>query len=606
MISVQRARFTGMQSQIFKMRFPDYFLHFFYKPSNARQVFDSANLVSFATAINAVNSLPCVNLRWGFGQSRAETSHAVQFKNHEGCTSLHVDNLRLVIKEVSRWASPTDSNTTTTVDASIPFFNSVIFLFLGLEFIISNPTIVWKWLINKSISVSRLHAFDVTDRNARIDVPNVFLSDESCCNAANQSWRVDGKCMVAPLSGGATRLLQLLQITQQENLTMGSVNAAWFTGLQVHPCILASNAQAGANGNDFVSIVCRGLSKPLLLDGDVAARFDNCPDRNPLEEVLPSAVDAYWETNSNRWVPLVHSGYMSLLNQRNDPFDTSHPHISSSSQTACSSSSTAKFTFQIAVFAFKQCSAPVEEYRRDKHHPKRNVVRQALDAVARTSSIVVFTEIDGGPLRDMQETLERAYGFDHHAVEMRNTETGVTHSSRGNNVVAWDKAMFRRICVNDPTDLKLSRWTFPGVVLEHRETGEIEYVVGVHLTPRREHRALLKQLLNVDKHCLPDNVKDRIAAIIFAGDFNFQYDSFTKALMADNRFLRSFEKQGKYGKRLALGAFAVSRDGGPLTCEGNSVWVNSWGTGKLGRKHSALKRSTDHPHPWYANVTVQH
>ncbi|CUG78139.1 Hypothetical protein, putative [Bodo saltans] len=67
-------------------------------------------------------------------------------------------------------------------------------------------------------------------------------------------------------------------------------------------------------------------------------------------------------------------------------------------------------------------------------------------------------------------------------------------------------------------------------------------MVGLHLTPRREHRALLNELDKIWKHCLRNNVGDRLAGTIAVGDLNVQYiRSFGKSRLEDKRSLRSLE-----------------------------------------------------------------
>lgn len=279
----------------------------------------------------------------------------------------------------------------------------------------------------------------------------------------------------------------------------------------------------------------------------------------------------------------------------------------------------------ISCFAFKQCSAPVAAYRGD--HPKGLAVMQALEAVIveLSSSIGFFTEIDGGPLRHMQETLASEYGYGHRAVEMRleaqetpsvvaapntmkrTTSCAVTHSSRGHNLIGWNKSVFRLVA---PADCPLLHWTFPGVVLEHRRTGKVMWVVGVHLTPQTQHQELLEELEQIVKGGGNSNSpvfpKDAEGMIV-VGDLNVQYTrTFGDERVGDSRYVCAAEPRATKSHGLleelekranAVGAFVAAPDGRPLKT-GDAFFVSSCESVMLDNERFAdLIASSDHPCP---------
>ncbi|CUG91673.1 Hypothetical protein, putative [Bodo saltans] len=240
--------------------------------------------------------------------------------------------------------------------------------------------------------------------------------------------------------------------------------------------------------------------------------------------------------------------------------------------------------FLVYTLANKQLSADELRYQHNPSHDKRTIVRQICAAIFR-ASIGVITEVGGGPLRDLQNIMEQKE-FGNHAVEMRlpaNTGSSGVHPSRGHNLIVWDKTKFELECIND---LTLAPWTFPGVVLRHRSTGKLLWVVGVHLTPRKKHRALLQQLEGVNDSLLPDTVRENSCEIIVAGDLNLQYLS--ESRKQDERYVGV----GGEKKFLAVGGFVASGNGQPLD-KYSGISVVERKALSLRRFHE-LMRCTDH------------
>jgi hypothetical protein len=300
----------------------------------------------------------------------------------------------------------------------------------------------------------------------------------------------------------------------------------------------------------------------------------------------------------------------------------------------------------VSCFAFKQCSADEDEY--NEHHPKRVVVEQVLEAliVELSSAVFVLTEIDRGPLLDVQVKLELEFGFDHHAAEMRETRPQInsaaalpgnplaagtdapptvaaahespkkrtsregTHSSRGHNLIGWNKSLFRFV---SHQNCPLLRWIFPGVLLQHRRTMRTVWVVGVHLTPQTEHEELLKELERLvgsgrTHPGLPEGVEE----IIVVGDLNVQYNkTFGESRVKDHRYICAAETRNaleELGKRPnAVGAFASSLTAGaPLGLDDGCRIASCESIMLPADRFQKLLSSSDHPCPVRLTLELLH